>query len=73
MVQHNYTVFTQRVLYVVSELVSGALKNLQALTQPIGTRATEAQREKYEGALESLEEAQHSLRELHLVVRGGKP
>jgi hypothetical protein len=57
----------------ISSPLSGALKNLQALTQPIGTRATEAQREKYEGALESLEEAQHSLRELHLVVRGGKP
>jgi PAS domain S-box-containing protein len=57
----------------VSSPLSAALKNLQALTPPITARVTETQCESYEDALQSLEEAQSSLRELHLVVRGGKP
>jgi len=57
----------------VSSPLSAALKNLQALTPPIAARVTETQRESYEDALQSLDEAQSSLRELHLVVRGGKP
>lgn len=57
----------------VSSPLSAALKNFQGLTQPILARVTEAQRENYEDAIGSLEQAQSSLRELHLVVRGGKP
>jgi PAS domain S-box-containing protein len=57
----------------VSSPLAAAHKNLQALKQPIAARVTEAQRESYEDAIGSLEGAQNSLRELHLVVRGGKP
>jgi PAS domain S-box-containing protein len=53
--------------------LSGSIKTLKALTPPINARVTEAQREKYEEALRSLDDAQKSVRELHLVIRGGKP
>lgn len=57
----------------ISLPLASSLKDLQALIEPVSARVNEAQREKYEEALKSLEDAQNSLRELHLVVRGGKP
>ena len=57
----------------VSGPLAESLKNFQALKQPVRARVTDAQKEIFETGLDALEEAQQSLRELHLVVRGGKP
>jgi hypothetical protein len=57
----------------ISSPLSTSLKNLQALQHPVGSAPSDAQRAKFDEALDSLEEAQNSLRELHLVLRGGRP
>ncbi len=55
----------------VSSPLSSSIKKLQGLTNCMNASAS--QRETHEEALRSLEEAQNSVRELHLVIRGGKP
>ncbi len=57
----------------ISSPLSASLKDLQALTSPLTHQLSKAQNDAFEAALASLEEAQNSLRELHLVIRGGKP
>lgn len=57
----------------ISAPLAGSIKELQALAPPIAARVNESQNKKYAKAIEALEEAQNALRELHLVVRGGKP
>jgi hypothetical protein len=57
----------------ISGPLSASLKGFEALTQPVLARVNEAQRGKFEEAIRHLEEAQKGLRELHLVIRGGKP
>lgn len=57
----------------VSVPLAESMKSLQAIKEPIRARVNDAQREVFEGGLDALEDAQQSLRELHLVIRGGKP
>jgi hypothetical protein len=57
----------------ISAPLATALCGLQALSEPVRARLNEAQRAKFEDVLRGLEQTQTSLRDLHRVVRGGKP
>ena len=57
----------------IGEPITEALKSLQTLAPEVSGRLRKRHRELLEGALGALEDAQKFMRELHLVIRGGKP
>jgi hypothetical protein len=57
----------------IGEPLTEALKSLQTLAPEVSGRLRRRHRELLAGAMGSLEDAQKSVRELNLVLRGGKP